>query len=211
MAPASFWARRVHSLSGVVPIGVFLVEHLYSNSFSTQGAEAYNGYVAKLTSLPYVVFMEIFLIGLPIAFHALYGLWIAWQGQFNVVSYPYGRNWMYALQRATGILLVAYVAVHVWETRIAAVFDPAIKHDFFGHMQSIFSNPLYVAFYVAGVACAAFHLANGVWTFLIVWGITVGPRGQRVSSYACAGLGVVLFAMGVNSITGFLPRAAGWA
>jgi len=211
MAPTSFWARRVHSLSGVVPIGAFLLEHIYSNSWATQGSEAYNGYVEKLTSLPYVVFMEIFLIGLPIAFHAIYGLYIAWQGQFNVASYPYGRNWMYALQRITGILLVVYIGIHVWETRIAAAFNPAIKHDLFAHMQAMFDSPAYVAFYIVGLACACFHFANGLWTFLIVWGITVGPRGQRLASVACAGLGVILFAMGVNSIFGFMARGVGVA
>jgi len=211
MPASSFWARRVHSLTGVVPIGAFLLEHLYSNSWATQGAAAYNAYVERLTSLPYVIFMEIFLIGLPIAFHAIFGLWIAWQGQWNVASYPYGRNWMYALQRITGILLVVYIGIHVWETRIAAALNPAIKHDLFAHMHTIFTSPAYVAFYVVGVACAAFHFANGLWTFLIVWGITVGPRGQRLASFACAGLGVLLFAMGVNSIFGFMTATGGVA
>jgi succinate dehydrogenase / fumarate reductase cytochrome b subunit len=209
MAQASFWARRVHSLSGVVPIGAFLVEHLYSNSFSTQGPAAYNGYVEKLQSLPYVLFMEIFLIGVPIAFHALYGAYIAYQGQLNAAAYPHARNWMYALQRATGIFLVVYIAWHVWETRLAAAFKPAVKEDFFGHMQALFQDPAYVAFYVAGVACASFHFANGLWTFLIVWGIAAGPRGQRLATYPCAALGVALFAMGVNSINGFLSLPPG--
>ena len=211
MTPTSFWARRVHSLTGVVPIGAFLVEHFYSNSWALQGRDAYNSYVEKLTSLPYVLFMEIFLIGLPIAFHAIYGLWIAYQGQWNVASYPHGRNWMYALQRVTGIVLVVYIGMHVWETRIAAAFNPAIKHDLFSHMHDIFQSPAYVVFYVVGVACASFHFANGLWTFLIVWGITVGPRGQRLASYACAALGVILFAMGVNSLFGFLARGTGVA
>jgi len=208
MKHPSFWARRVHSLSGVVPIGAFIIEHFYGNSFSSQGPAAYNAYVASLQSLPYVLFLEIFFIGIPIAFHAVYGVYIAYQGQLNVTAYPYGRNWMYALQRVSGVFLLAYIAWHVWETRIAVALDPALKHDLFTHMQGIFENPALVAFYVAGVAAAAFHFANGLWTFLIVWGITAGPRGQRLASYACAGLGVVLFAMGVNSIVGFFAHPA---
>jgi len=207
MQQRSFWARRVHSLSGVVPIGAFLLEHLYSNSFSLQGPAKYNGYVAGLQSLPYVIFLEIFLIGVPILFHAIYGVYIAYQGQINVGSYGYGRNWMYLLQRVTGVFLLVYISWHVWETRIAVAFNPALKHDLFTHMQQIFDSPAMVAFYVAGIAAASFHFANGLWTFLIVWGITVGPRGQRMASYACAALGILLFAMGVNSIAGFFQHA----
>lgn len=208
MQQRSFWARRVHSLSGVVPIGAFLLEHFYGNSFSAHGPAAYNGYVATLQSLPYVIFLEVFLIGIPIAFHALYGVYIAYQGQINVGSYGYGRNWMYLLQRVSGAFLLVYIGWHVWETRIAVALNPALKHDLFTHMQGIFDNPALVAFYVAGVAAASFHFANGLWTFLIVWGITVGPKGQRMASYACAALGVVLFAMGVNSIAGFFQHPA---
>ena len=41
----SFWARRLHSLSGVIPIGAFLVEHFFTNSFSRQGPEASSFFV----------------------------------------------------------------------------------------------------------------------------------------------------------------------
>ena len=33
----SFWLRRLHSLSGIVPVGLFLIEHFVSNAFATRG------------------------------------------------------------------------------------------------------------------------------------------------------------------------------
>ena len=37
----SFLWRRLHSLSGIFPIGAFLVEHFLSHAFSTNGGAAY--------------------------------------------------------------------------------------------------------------------------------------------------------------------------
>src|SRR5947208_3765890 len=72
----SFLLRRLHSLSGIVPIGAFLVEHFFSNAFATNGPEAYNENVRFLTGLPFVFYLELFFIWLPIAYHAGYGFYI---------------------------------------------------------------------------------------------------------------------------------------
>ena len=159
MEHGAFWARRLHSLSGVVPIGAFLVEHLFSNSYSIQGADAYNEMVQSLTSLPYVLWLEIFFIYIPILFHAVFGTWIALQARYNALAYPFARNWMFTLQRVTGIFLFLYIALHVYETRVQAFFDESLKLRFFEHMQALLSNPATFAFYVAGVLSAAFHFA----------------------------------------------------
>ena len=206
MQQTSFWARRVHSLTGVVPIGAFLLEHLFSNSYSVQGPEAYNGMVEKLQGLPYVLWMEVFIIFLPILFHAIYGIYIAYQAKLNVVQYPMFRNWMFTLQRFTGIFLFAYVGMHVWETRLQVYFVEGIEHRFFEHMKDLLSNPGVFAFYVLGVISAAFHFANGLWTFGIVWGFTAGRNAQRMSSLACGGLGILVAGMGINSLLGFFQH-----
>jgi succinate dehydrogenase / fumarate reductase cytochrome b subunit len=206
MEHGSFWARRLHSLSGVVPIGAFVFEHMFSNSFSTQGSAAYNEMVHTLTSIPYVLWLEIFVIYIPILFHAVYGTYIAIQARYNAVSYPYGRNWMFLLQRLSGIFLFIYIGLHVWETRAQVFFDESLKLRFFEHMQELLSNPAYFALYLAGVLAAAFHFANGLWTFGIVWGITAGRNAQRLSTYACAGIGIIVAGMGVNSLLGFFQH-----
>jgi succinate dehydrogenase / fumarate reductase cytochrome b subunit len=206
MEHGSFWARRLHSLSGVVPIGAFVFEHMFSNSFSTQGSAAYNEMVHTLTSIPYVLWLEIFVIYIPILFHAVYGTYIAIQARYNAVSYPYGRNWMFLLQRLSGIFLFIYIGLHVWETRAQVFFDESLKLRFFEHMLEWLSNPAYFALYLAGVLAAAFHFANGLWTFGIVWGITAGRNAQRLSTYACAGIGIIVAGMGVNSLLGFFQH-----
>ena len=58
-------------------------------------------------------------------------------------------------------------------------------------------------FYVAGILATVYHLANGIWTSLITWGITIGPSSQRIAGYACSVFGVVLGIVGLSSLRGF--------
>ena len=99
---SSFILRRLHSLSGVVPIGAFLVEHFISNSEATKGVQAYNDQVKFLTSLPFVHVLEWVFIFIPILYHALYGIYIWYRGESNVSEYPWTGNWLYTSQRWTG-------------------------------------------------------------------------------------------------------------
>src|ERR1700712_3354781 len=85
----SFFWRKLHSLSGVVPIGAFLVEHIVSNFEALKGPAAYAGQVKFLNSLPLVRVLEWVFIFLPILYHGLYGLYIWWRGKSNVIYYPW--------------------------------------------------------------------------------------------------------------------------
>src|SRR2546427_12581355 len=87
---AHFNLRKLHSLTGVVPIGAFLLEHLFTNSFAVFGADAFNEKVRFLTSLPYLYLIETFVIFLPIAFHAVLGVAIARTARYNVLTMNYG-------------------------------------------------------------------------------------------------------------------------
>src|SRR3954452_4675430 len=69
----SFLLRRLHSLSGIVPVGAFLIEHFISNAFATNGPAAYTKQVELLSGFPFVFFLELFFIWIPIAYHGLYG------------------------------------------------------------------------------------------------------------------------------------------
>src|SRR5580698_7944742 len=72
----SFLLRKLHSLSGIVPIGAFLVEHLISNFEALKGPAAYGAQVKFLNSLPLVRVLEWAFIFIPLLFHGLYGVWI---------------------------------------------------------------------------------------------------------------------------------------
>ena len=197
-----FWLRRLHSLTGIVPIGGYLAFHLYENYQATRGAEAYNAMVRRLQETPFALALEIGVIALPLFFHGIYGLFITGTARPNVASNRYVRNWMYFLQRVTGIVLFAFVIFHLWTTRLVQVRDHE-SLDLFRLMQSSVENPWIYWFYVLGILSATFHLANGLWSFSIVWGITVGPRAQRRMMWVSAAVFVVLSILGIQSIRAF--------
>ncbi|MEP6802859.1 MAG: succinate dehydrogenase [Acidobacteriota bacterium] len=198
----NFWVRRLHSLSGIVPIGGFLAFHLYENSAAARGAAAYNEMTHRLQTLPGAVALEILVIAVPLLYHGVYGLFIAGTARPNVVSNGYVRNWMYFLQRVTGVVVFAFILFHYWTTRLVQLTDHE-SLDLFRQVQAAVANPWIYAFYIAGILSATFHLANGIWSFSIVWGITVGPRAQRRMMYISVVVFLALSVVGVRSISAF--------
>src|SRR5690242_16545401 len=49
----SFLLRKLHSLTGIVPVGAYLVDHLWSNSYSLVGEMNYNVQSRDLQTVPW--------------------------------------------------------------------------------------------------------------------------------------------------------------
>lgn len=206
MKGREFAFRKWHSLLGVIPVGVFLLEHLVVNNFATGGAESFNKAAHFLEMLPFRLFLETFVIFLPLLYHAVYGLYIAFTAKNNVTSYTYFRNWMFMLQRVTGVITLIYISWHVWETRIQAALGQKVDYEM---MHNILDNPAMFAFYAIGVVSTVFHFSNGLWSFCISWGITVTPRSQRIATYVTMVIFLALAVMGVSTLFAFVnPQLA---
>src|SRR5262249_6567922 len=109
----AFLLRKLHSLSGVVPVGAFLLFHLWTNAKATQGQEPFHAAVRDISHTPFVAAVAFGFILLPLAFHTLYGVWIALNGKPNVGRYAYSRNWMYTLQRVSGLIAAVFIVLHL--------------------------------------------------------------------------------------------------
>lgn len=204
-----FLLRRLHSLFGLVPLGAFLVFHLWENSQSRFGAGHYNEQVvAALARMNYLPLIEVFAIAIPLLFHAGYGLIIVGSGRAQPLGYPYLRGWLYWAQRWSGIALVLFLLLHVGLTRIAGLIDPAIAADLFSHMRALLSSPVVFGIYFVGMWLAVLHLANGLATAAIVWGLTTSGAAQRRFGWFCVAFGLVLGAMGTHGLLGFLMAPA---
>jgi len=125
-----FLIRRLHSLSGIVPIGVFLIAHLVTNSSLAWGRFALRGEGEGLsigeggvlyfqeevswidTQIPHLFLIEVTL-WVSIAFHSILGVYYATTGKPNVGAYPHRDNWRYALQRISGYVGIAFIFYHI--------------------------------------------------------------------------------------------------
>ena len=202
----SFLWRRLHSLSGVLPLGAFLCYHVFENLSALRGPAAYDEMVNHVNALlprPFFYGLELVTIVIPLAYHALYGVWVAVSGRPNVGRYAYAQNWGYLAQRVTGVIALLFLLVHVgtlraWVTLLGnhlapvRVLDPSgldlvTYRDVAGHLgnpaslgaQSILAGDHIFALYVVGTLCTIWHFCYGLKGFCWSWGIAVGRLAQR--------------------------------
>lgn len=188
----SFLWRKLHSLSGIIPIGAFLAEHFWSNSYALVSVAKYNEVSRELQTIPWRIFVEALVLWLPILFHGVYGMYVWWKGKWEVSQYPWVGNWMYGVQRWTGIVAFAFIGFHVYTER----FLTQGKSTFAG-VQEHFKDPLYLAIYIVGVVAASVHLGNGIWNFLCKWGLAATVRSQRVAGYLGGAVALSFTAVGL--------------
>lgn len=193
-----------------MPLGIFLLEHFYTNSKALAGPADFNNAVKDLQSIPYILFVEIGGIFIPLIYHAVYGLVITMEARPNNLAYPYPRNWFYAIQRITGVILFFFITFHVLNFRfglipglntVSVAHSPQMAFDIVSREFRII--PIFIV-YVIGITATVWHLANGIWLFMVDWGITIGERAQRLTGYACIAFGVVLLLVGINAAIAFI-------
>jgi len=224
-----FLLRRLHSASGIFPIGLFLIPHLTTNSsivwgqmFNAKkyaslgtgaaGVATFQHEVDFIHNLPALIFIEIFVLWLPIAFHAGLGVYFARTGMGNYSRYAYQDNLRYALQRITGYIGVAFIFLHIASLRwgwtfggLLPTFDPKYASSSVAiHMQDGLLGGTIAILYLICVLSLVFHFANGLWTAGITWGLTVSAGAQRRWGQVCAAIGVALALAGVTAVGGFM-------
>jgi succinate dehydrogenase / fumarate reductase cytochrome b subunit len=226
-----FLLRRLHSLTGVAPIGLFLIFHLTTNSSiiwgaintklgetaAERGVATFQHEVNFIHSLPALLLMEIFVLWLPIAFHSILGVYYARSGQSNIDRYKYQGNRRYALQRLSGYIGFLFVFYHVATLRWGWTFlvpgGAQWDHSYSastlalalrGSTEGMTAGGFIVSlFYFVGVSALVFHFANGLWTAAITWGLTVSARAQQRWGVVCAALGIALMGMGWSAVIGY--------
>ena len=211
-----FLVRRLHSLSGLIPVGAYMVIHLLSNASVQNGPGAFQEIVHKIHSLgdllPVVEWTFIFV---PILFHGIFGVVIIAGGLPNTGNYPTASNIRYTMQRATGILAFLFIMWHVfhmhgwihadwWIDGVAknlggAQFKPYNAASSAGVALQGF---VVIVAYVIGILSCVFHLANGIWTMGITWGVWTSVAAQRRANWVCSLFGIGLAVVGLSALQG---------
>ena len=55
------------------------------------------------------------------------------------------------------------------------------------------------AFYLVGMLACVYHLANGLWTSGITWGLWISPTAQARASKLCTVIGCGLAVLGISA------------
>ena len=204
-----FW-HKLHSLTGIIPVGFYMLQHLTLNSFAFDSPEKFNGVVGFFETLPkhFLLVLEIVAIWLPLLFHAVYGLFIANRGEVNYFNKKYGwsQNRMYTFQRWSGIFLFLFLAYHIATTTIAKYMTGNIKVIEFAawHEKLTQYGYIFLVIYALGVLTASYHLCYGIWNFCIRWGITISDKAQERIQKFSFGMFIVVTLLGWAALFGFL-------
>lgn len=173
-----FYIRRIHSILGIVPIGIFLCLHLTLNSSAILGVDAWSAVIDGMRSVPFIILGELFIIAIPILFHAVYGFYIVYLSDMPLLRYQYVKNWMFILQRVTAVITTIFVVYHVLFVRILT--DSTL--DVMSAMANGLQTPVGFILELIGIWASIYHFTNGIFTFLVTWGVLQGDRIQKVVS-----------------------------
>jgi succinate dehydrogenase / fumarate reductase cytochrome b subunit len=193
-----------------------MVIHLMTNATVLDSPNAYQNSVYLIHSLgmllPVVEWVFIFI---PLLFHAIIGVVIVQGGLPNSGTYRYGKNVRYTLQRATGMIAFLFIFYHVFhmhgwfhfdwwlqgivEPLNGAQFKPYNAASSLGAAMNGFVMPM---LYAVGVLSCVFHLANGIWTMGITWGVWLTPAAQRRADIVCGIFGLGLAAVSLAALAG---------
>ncbi|MCG8434184.1 MAG: succinate dehydrogenase [Gammaproteobacteria bacterium] len=202
-----------------------MVVHLAVNASVINGPATFQKNVYQIHSLGAVLpAVEWAFIFLPIIFHAVVGVVIVAGGLPNQNQYQYAANWRYSLQRWTGIIAFFFIMWHVlhmhgwfhgdvWLRNVAEPLGGAKFRPYNASSTAglALQGTVYVILYAIGVLACVYHLANGIWTMGITWGVWTSERAQARALKACAMFGLLLAAVGLSSLWGMRKVGQGEA
>jgi succinate dehydrogenase / fumarate reductase cytochrome b subunit len=179
----------------------FLLAHLAGNLTITAGADAFNGYAARLHALgPVLTVAELVLLGFFLV-HVCCGLYLFWQNfrarpeRYCVDRRAGGRTLASAMMPYTGLAILFFVLWHLLQFHFVDKSHVTI----FALVSGAFSDPLTVVTYVAAMGVVGLHVSHGFWSLFQTLGLN-HPRWMPAVRSASP-----LLALGLALGFGFLP------
>ncbi len=190
----TFLRSRLGSLLAVVPLAVWTVNHLWNNLSAFSGAAQWQADVTEYRH-PIVFFASGTIALLPLVLHTIWGIGRLVTAQPNNVKYKFFANFKYALQRLSAIGVMFFLGAHIW----LAMLDPRInthRPEAFAHIAHEMHHHLpTLLVYLLGTLGVAFHLANGLYSFSMGWGLVVSRRALKRLDVGVVVLFLVLLGM----------------
>jgi succinate dehydrogenase / fumarate reductase cytochrome b subunit len=170
-----FVRARLASLLSILPLGVWTVAHLWHNLAAFEGGPAWQKAVTEYPH-PLAQLVTLVVVLLPLAIHLVWGLGRLVTAQPNNLRYGTFANLNYALQRISAIGVLLFLGAHLW----LAMLQPRLME---GHAEPFaeishemrFHVPTLVV-YLLGTLGVSYHLANGLQSFAMSWGLVVSRR-----------------------------------
>jgi succinate dehydrogenase/fumarate reductase cytochrome b subunit len=213
--------RRLHRVLGVVALAAFATLHLCVQGSALGGGSTYDAVAGALSRSTILPVFELVFVGLPLLFHAAYGLnLLAARKPAASDVQRYGGERPWTIQRVSAVFVAVFLAIHLGDFRLRRVFSGLSPDALYTALTARLSwtvagFPAVAILYLVGIFAVALHVSNGLFAASSEWNIGKSPSGRVTLRRLTVGFGVLLFVLGAASIIGLatgtrlLPAADG--
>ena len=205
-----FILARLGSLFAILPLGVWTTAHLWNQLAAYNSPEAWQASVTghssqAATALTFAVVL------VPLLWHTVWGLSRMVKSRPNV-RIGWFSNFRYILQRLSAIGLLLFLGAHLYLAWFQPRFMEGRPEPFSDIAREMHFHTPTLAVYILGVLGIAYHLANGLWSFLSMgWGLTVSKSGISWMEKVSLLFFFVLLAIGWAAVYGLYSGGASYA
>jgi succinate dehydrogenase/fumarate reductase cytochrome b subunit (b558 family) len=198
------FVRRVLSVTGIVPLGVFLLGHLALNARALRGDAAFTRGILVLHRVPALALFEWLLLLAPLLLHAGIGTWLVLTKRPLAPTSPYPPALRTAV-RATGIAAFAFLAMHLPELRFRMPAARLTGHELSTVLVADLSStwhgvPWRGVAYLVGTACVTFHFASGLWALVVTTREGMSAVARKGTAWAAAAIGAAIWVLFANIV-----------
>jgi succinate dehydrogenase cytochrome b subunit len=189
-----FVSSRLGSLLAVAPLGVWTVIHVWQNLAAFNGPEAWQ---RAVTHHPHPVAHAITLIVvfLPLALHTVWGIGRLWSTRPNNTRYGFFANLRYLLQRLSAIGVLGFLGAHIWLAMLQPRLLLGRAEPFADIAHEMRHHGPTLIVYLLGTLGVAYHLANGIGTFAMGWGLAASRKSLKTIEWLSIAFFLILLGM----------------
>lgn len=195
----SFIRSRLGSFLAVVPLTIWTIDHLWNNLAAFKGAEAWQSQVTEY-SHPIAFVASSLVALLPLALHTIWGIGRLRTSKVNIARYPYFNNLKYVLQRVSAVGILLFLGAHIWLAMLRPRLVMGRPEPFADIANEMAHHVPTLLVYTLGVLGVSYHLANGLHTFAMGWGIATSRRALQKLQAVVWVVFVGLLAMGWGAV-----------
>ncbi len=198
-ARTSFLRARLASALAIAPLGAWTFAHLWNNLSAFQGPDAWQAAVTEYPH-PFAEALTGIIVLLPLAIHVVWGIGRLATSRPNNVSYRGYANLKYLLQRLSAVGILLFLGAHLWLALIKPRLVEGAPEAFADLSHEMHFHAPTLVVYVLGTLGVSYHLANGVLTFCMGWGVVKSRAALRRLEGSAMVLFAVLLAMSWGAI-----------
>lgn len=200
--------RRIHGLNGVFVLGGYSLLHVM------QGWSAFvsrEDWVDRVSLYPWANGATLaVLVGL--LGHVATGVALARVATDDPAAAitAEGALGLRRLQQATGLVLLAFLLIHVVHAWPLSGNDPVRARDGYVALRLWLETPVGLAVYVAATTALVFHLAHGLSRVAVSFGLLGNPGTLRVARHMFGVLGLVAWLLALHWVGHFANGVGIW-